>query len=489
MRPLSLVKSIFNRTPVPISLIGQRHLAPGTHHLRFRLFHSRHLHQPLWDAYERPIPLKDRYCLHQLEQDWAQRMPLKGKVVLINVHLTRITLALVTALLKSGAQVEVTVSPELVTHQNALQPLLAAKIPFYASLPEEKKQGYYDIIYDCGAGMKAMIANDGMVELTQTHPRLYQHLTFPVITVDGSKTKVIETGLGTGDSFVRVIHHLARQAITTLALNWKNLLHQNTAHPSLLLTTLLSLVNVDQLFSQNKFMIFGFGKVGKGIASALESAGTPKQNIMVVDISPEAYLEAMKQGYSGLLLESRRPDSIQEIKKILPAMWAVVTATGVEGAISHYFSQSDFDHVPLLANISTGDDFGFRFARERILNHKKPINFMLDYPTEVMYLDAIFTLFLQAGEELLINKTLKKGLNPISSQLDQAVLTAWITHHGDRIWRHRLGKLHTEKLIQHLRQYPTKNSPDLVDWMENQGIFHRSSESKLFPDSSYTPRC
>ncbi len=49
---------------------------------------------------------------------------------LINVHLTRITLALITALLKSGAQVEVTVSGELVTHQNTLQTVLAAQFLF-----------------------------------------------------------------------------------------------------------------------------------------------------------------------------------------------------------------------------------------------------------------------------------------------------------------------------------------------------------------------
>jgi hypothetical protein len=488
MRPLFLDRNTFNSTPVLLSFIGRRHLAQGANNrLRLRSFHSRRLHKPLWEAYEHYIPLKDRYCLHQLEQDWAQRMPLKGKIVLINVHLTRITLALVTALLKSGAQVEVTVSPELVTHQNALQSLLAAKIPFYPTLPDEKKQGYYHIVYDCGAGMKEIIAHDGMVELTQTHPALYQHLTFPVITVDSSKTKVIETGLGTGDSFVRVIHHLVRQSIATLVLNWKNLIHKNIPNQALYLTTLLSLVNVDQLFSQNQFMIFGFGKVGKGIASALESAGTPKKNIFVVDISPEAYMDAIKQGYSGVLLEDRKQETIEKIKKVLPQMWAVVTATGVEGAISRYFSQSDFDRVAILANMSTGDDFGAHFTAGRILNRKKPANFMLDYPTEVMYLEAIFTLFLKAGEELLVNKSLKKGLNAIAPELDQTILADWITHHGDGIWRHQLGQLQTEKLIQYLRQYPIQNSSDLARWMERHGIFHCPSEFKSSPDSQPTP--
>ncbi len=469
----SFIKAIFSRTSFTLP-ISRRPLAQGVSRLSLRPLHT----QPLRDAYEPYIPLKDRHCLHQLETDWAQRQPLKGKIVLINVHLTRITLALITALLKSGAQVEVTVSPELVTHQNALQPLLAAGIPFLPIIPDEKKKHYYDVVYDCGAGMKDLMVNDGMAELTQTHPILYRHLTFPVITVDASKTKVIETGLGTGDSFVRVMHHLVQQSIATLVLGWNHLLHQNVLHHPLYLTTLLNLVNVHQLFLHHSFMIFGFGKVGKGIAGALESAGVPKKNIVVVDISPEAYLEARKQGYSGFLLHANNSESTQKIKSVLPDMWAVVTATGVEGAISRHFSFGDFDRVSWLANMSTGDDFGSDFAADRILNHKKPANFMLDYPTEVMYLDPIFTLFLKAGEELLKNKTLKPGLNRIVSELDQAVLTHWISHHGDSVWRHPAGQVQTEQWIQHLRRHPTSCCQDLANSMQHHGIFHHASNPK-----------
>lgn len=491
MRTVSFARNIINRIPFSSHPIGlRRFIQPAADHFRRHLLHTLSRHQPLRDAYEQHIPLKDRYCLHQLETDWEQRKPLKGKTILVNIHLTRITLALVEALFISGADVEVTVSPELVAHQNALQPLLAARIPFLPVIPDEKKKNYYDLVYDCGAGMKDIIPNLGMVELTHTSPEIYNTMPFPVITVDPSKTKAIETGLGTGDSFVRVIHHLARQSIAALVLNWKAL-NGNSPHHRLYLTTLLSLVQVDNLFSKNKFMIFGFGKVGKGIVSALESAGTPKKNIFVVDISPEAYMEAMKQGYSGLLLNDHTPESIEKIKMILPEMWAVVTATGVEGAISQYFSQSDFDRVAVLANMSTGDDFGPHFMADRILNHKKPANFMLDYPTEVMYLDAILALFLKAGEELLTHQTLKKGLNTIASAMDQAILAEWLSQHGNAVWRHRLGRLKTETFIQHLRQYPAIPLSDLARWVDKQGIFHRGSESKPSPDSQPIPilRC
>ncbi len=370
-----------------------------------------------------------------------------------------------------------------------MQPLLAAQIPFLSSIPEEKKKYYYDVVYNCGAGMKSVLPR-GMVQLTHVSPDIYRTVPFPVITVDSSQTKSIETGLGTGDSFVRVVHHLIQQSVAALVLNWKAW-NENSPHHQLYLTTLLNLVQVDHLFSNNQFMIFGFGKVGKGIASALESAGVQKKNIFVVDISPKAYLEAMKQGYSGLFLNDRDPESIEKIKKILPEMWAVITATGVEGAMSQHFSQNDFDRVVLLANMSTGDDFGLRFTADRILNRKKPVNFMLDYPTEVMYLDPIFALFLKAGEELLIHSTLKNGLNRIDTALDQAVLTEWITKQGGKIWRHQLGRLQTEQFIEQLRQRLTRHSPDLTQWMKTQGIFHHHFGPKQFSDLPLIPtlRC
>lgn len=484
MRALSVVRNTINRTSLSI-LPVRRYRFP--YRSCFRPLHTFSCHQPLWDAYESHIPLKDRYCLHQLEIDWAERKPLKGKVVLVNVHLTRITLALITALLKSGARVEVTVSPELVIHQNALQAVLAAKIPFLQDIPDEKKQGYYNIVFNCGGGMKDIIPR-GMVELTCTSPEIYNKKPFPVITVDSSKTKSIETGLGTGDSFVRVIHHLVQQSIIALVLNWK-LLDVNSPHHSLYLTTLLNLIDVNQLFSKNKFMVFGFGKVGKGIASALENAGVPKKNIFVVDISSEAYMEAMKQGYSSLLLKDRDPESSEKIKKVLLNIWAVVTAMGIEGAISQHFSQSDFDSVAVLANMSTNDDFGSHFSTQRILNGKKLANFILDEPTQVKYLDPIFALFLMAGEELLTNPALKNGLNTISPSLDQAVLTNWLNQQGDSIWTHWSGQTKTETFIQYLRRSSALPLPELTRWVNSQRIFNQTLTPQPSCDLKHKLEC
>ena len=414
-----------------------------------RQFSTSGLSTPLENAYQPHIPRHIRYCLAKLENEWVQHLPLKGRKVLLNLHLTRITLALIDILLKSKAQVEITVLPELVKHDNAQQSLMASGIPFLAEIPEHKKNGYYDIIYDCGAGMRQLIPRLGMVELTQTHPKLYENMHFPVITVDNSLTKSIETGLGTGDSLVRLINQLARQSMTAL-MSQAVLPGSNT--DLLHFPILLSMLSTAQLFSHHQFMIFGYGKVGKGIVNALESAGTPRKNIFIVEASIEIYLHAMKNGYTGLLLnkDSNIHNNVQKIRSILPQIWAVITATGQAGVLSHYFSQSDCDLVPLLINMGTFDEFGANFSPKRILNHKKPANFMLEYPTEVIYLDPIFSLFLQGGEELLVNPTLSKGLNNISPQRDHAVLSDWLAQHDGNIWRHRQDQQETDSLIQNL---------------------------------------
>ena len=125
-------------------------------------------------------------------------------------------------------------------------------------------------------------------------------MNFPVITVDNSLTKSIETGLGTGDSLVRLINRLARQSMTP-CMSQAVLPGSNTRCPSFS-RFCFSMLNTAQLFSHHQFMIFGYGKVGKGIVNALESAGTPRKHIFIVEASTGIYLQAMKNGYQGLLL-------------------------------------------------------------------------------------------------------------------------------------------------------------------------------------------
>ncbi len=141
-------------------------------------------------------------------------------------------------------------------------------------------------------------------------------------------------------------------------------------------------------------------------------------------------------------------------------------------------------------NMGTGDEFGLHFSTERIVNRKKPANFMLDYPTEVIYLDPIFALFLKAGRELLMNRTLKNGLNSISPEIDQAVLQNWITQQGHVVWQHHLGQQQTDNFIRHLRQHAALPLKDLAGWVSKQDIFHSALPPKHSSDHPHSkPHC
>jgi len=437
----------------------------------------------LLNAYQGQINKKELFCLNKLEEEWSKTQPLKDKVILVNVHMTLITLTMIRILLKGGAIVETTASPELVRHENAIQALKEAGICFHdEGLPEDKRRGFYNAIYDCGAQMlrKKVTPKDGVIELTHTDPKLYDNLSYPVITVDSSKTKEIETGFGTGDSLVRLINYLSRQSIAATVMHFagelntlgKTFLEKNSHSNMMHLNMYLAMVSSVNIFQHNQFMIFGYGKVGKGIANALESAGTPKKNIFVVEVSTEAFMSIMENGYNGILnnhLESAK--SLKEIKDHIPKMWAVITATGVEGAVSRHFKEFDFNGVPLLINMGTSDEFGHYFSKKRIVNDKKPANFKLDFPTSVMYLDAIFRLFLEAIEQLFTDTQLHKGLNPVSSKLDRNVLSMWMREHGKNVWQHALGKQETESLLRDLREHSASPCEKLHELFHKFGVF------------------
>ncbi len=435
----------------------------------------------LLSAFQKEIKQEDRFCLTRLEDEWCQSQPFRGKKILVNVHMTLITLTMIRILLNAGGQVEIMLSPELARHDNAMKALEEAGIPFLDPVPEHKEKFYYDIVFDCGAGTKKIIPTIGKTELTYTVPEIYKDIKYPVITVDNSKTKEIETGFGTGDSLVRVLNDLVRKTIATSmmciigALNNLNFgiteLENKESNRLLYLSTFLRMVSTTHIFRHNKFMVFGYGKVGKGIVHALESAGTRKKNIFIVEESAEAFMTAMKAGYTGIF--NKNPENVQKIKEKIPKMWAVITATGVEGAISKNFTQNDFDPFKLLINMGTSDEFGRNFATERILNQKKPANFMLNYPTEVIYLDPIFTIFLQAGKQLMTDPGLVKGLNNFSKKLDIAILGAWMERHGEDVWRHRIGQVETESLLQHLRTNPDSSEQKLYQIFDSRGIFHK----------------
>jgi S-adenosylhomocysteine hydrolase len=399
----------------------------------------------LLEAYETIISSEDRVCASNLEKTWCKTKPLLGKRILVNCHITLSTLITYRLLMIGGAEVEVTASQkkgeELAVQKNVLKKINVAGLIYYpdGKIPYEKAENYYDIVIDCGAGMLDTIIprqGGGMIELTHTNPALYKNITFPVINVDESRTKEIETTYGTGDSIIRLLNHMAQQnfsSVCELIKKTKELSYRirKTFEMHFLL------VGVKQMFVGRKWVVFGYGKVGKGIVNALKSVGVYGEDIIVVDINPDVVLSVSRNGCKFLQLSDSEQD-ITAIKRVLKETQYAITATGVKDTISRYFELDDFKDVPILINMGTPDEFGPKFPADRLLNGVKgPGNFILEYPTSVMYLDPPFTLLAMAASSLMTKKyKFTAGLQKTPKEMDLAVLKTWMQRHKDKVWKH-----------------------------------------------------
>lgn len=419
------------------------------------------------------IKENDKPCLNKIGSTWSKTKPLAGKKVLVNIHMTLITLDMIRIIHEAGAFVETTTSRELSAHENAVSALQAAEIPYYANgeIPEEKRKNYYDIVFDCGAGMFDKVTPKlGMVELTHTDPAIYKKISFPVITVDNSKTKEIETAFGTGDGALRTLNQLAMQCIAHMAkvqyLSFEK--NPNVEFSQSMWRTILAMQDIRQLFNK-KFMLFGYGKVGKGIASALISAKVKKNNICIVEISSNAVMQIRKDGFEAFSLNHE----LNKIKQQLTNnVYAVIMATGVKGALSKYFAENDFKKVFWLMNMGTPDEIGdlllqSELLKGKIVNKGKTANFMLAYPTEIIYLDPIFSLCLAASLQLL-NNSLESKLHNVSNDTDEQILSDWNSYHGNKVWKHTLGQ---KKVTQFLKELQQASFLGLNDVLKKFGLF------------------
>jgi len=304
------------------------------------------------------IPSYEKSCTQSVLREWKDSPPLFQEKILINCHLTTATLLLVELFLFSGAEIKITCTSGLVCHESIKE--LLFNLGIYLPPTEISSLGsdYFDAVIDCGAYLaNSLQPQKAFIELTHVEASQYKNINCSVVSVDNSFIKHLETTYGTGDGFVRAIDQLYTQ---------------NGHH-----------------YQNKTYMVFGYGKVGKGICSCLHSTGVNKRNIIIVEINEEHIIAAQAQGFSAYSLHQ---DKEKIIKLLENSIHCAVTATGVENSISLFFEPSAFANVEYLANMGTYDEWGEAFSEDVILNHKSPLNFILDYPTKIMYLDPIFAL-------------------------------------------------------------------------------------------------
>ena len=99
-----------------------------------------------------------------------------------------------------------------------------------------------------------------------------------------------------------------------------------------------------------------------------------------------------------------------------------ICATGIRGALCGRFDLSILVNGPaLIANMGVEDEFGPEVPAERVLNAKSPLNFVLEEPTHLKYIDPTMALDNYGALEVL-GGALAPGLNRPSKALEEKIL-------------------------------------------------------------------
>lgn len=342
----------------------------------------------LESAWERLDP-SGAPMLKKWMEEARERRPYEGIRIFHNLPLSVETVCKVHALKVAGADVVVACTDFLIpaSFDAALEMLEEAGIEVRPGKEIEKEE--FDYFLDCCAELAEKSApKRGVVELTRTGALIYEDLEpeVPILSVDDSCLKALETFYGTGDGFLRAFTELTGEDVKT-----------------------------------HHFLLVGYGKVGQGVAYSLQQAGAL---VSVADASRSALKKAQEEGFS-----------IGEANQLVDQATVVVTATGLPGVLQQVFHDADQQlGGKILANIGADDEIGEGFAHSRILANRMPINFALEYPTIMRYLDPSF-LAHNLGIQLIEEGGLEKRFHSFPQELDHQIVEEWSRLHGESVER------------------------------------------------------
>jgi len=241
-----------------------------------------------------------------------------------------------------------------------------------------------DILLDCCAELKSVKSAKAISELTRTGVNIYEKesLTRPVLSVDDSRVKALETFYGTSDGFIRAYKEFVSPEVRG-----------------------------------KSFLLFGFGKVGKGILRGLLEQGA---HCTIVDVSEDAL------GFPfGAEAKRVLTSEIGSIGSLLRGHDVLITATGRDNFLSETpWAQDILSSGIKLMNMGAADEFGPLFGECDVVNGKRPINFQLKRPTLLKYLDPVFYAH-NSVVALCHDGKLKPGLQPLPKDLDNWLVKEW----------------------------------------------------------------
>ena len=319
------------------------------------------------------FPPEERPVLTEQLNEWRDSQPFEGAELLVATPVFMNTLVTHAVLESAGAELTIGVSAELPRDPQALEVIRKAGIDIVE--PTSVPPRSYDVVVDCAAQFRNTSARYGYVELTRSGASHYVSARQPVVLVDASPIKRIETSLGTGDGFVRGLAHYGHTDLTGKVI-----------------------------------AVFGGGKVGQGIAISCHRRGA---EVLIIDDPNAVTLPP------NVALVDR--DDSTEVSHQIERAWCIVTATGEPAALDPW-AQTLTASNALLANMGVADEFGARVPAERLLNRKAPLNFVLHEPTRLRYLDPVLALVNASALHVLRGEA-KPGMNPPPADIEAEILS------------------------------------------------------------------
>jgi adenosylhomocysteinase len=377
------------------------------------------------DAYEK----REYPALSAFFAEWSGTRPFRALRVLVATPVFRNTLLEYRALIAGGADLVVGVAglgsgadafnagAEMPCDPGIVEVLRGNGIPVIG-LQEalemearcaESGDCAFDLILDCAGQFSACHPRFGFVELTRSGVQFYEKCEHPVYVADSGVVKRIETCLGTGEGYVRALAQLGYDFCLDSGRDGSLDAGRDT----------LDSGTDGAASGGKKFIVFGSGKVGQGIVLQLLRSGADVHVVTDCSRGANPFLDA-----NGVPVTDC--NDLDAVASLVRGADFVVTATGVKGALDRpQVVEALLASGAVLANMGVEDEYGPNVPASRVLAEKKPLNFILEEPTHLKYIDASLALHAALGELLVREATANKNAGPQDppSELEQRILS------------------------------------------------------------------
>ena len=344
-------------------------------------------------------------ALDSLSAEWRLSRPFEGLRVLVATPIFRNTLLEYRALLAGGAELvagraggeggtSMPCDAKIVDlrRESGIPLLTPAEV-----LAGESEGAFFDLILDCAGQFSACHPRHGFVELTRSGVQFFEKSSLPVYVADSGIVKRIETCLGTGEGYFRALEQLG----------FAEGAPEGGTPPA------------------TRLLVFGSGKVGSGIALQGVRRGC------AVTVATDTQRAGGANDFSQVL--SQNGVAVLDFRDYAAVSSAiaesrlVVTATGVKGALDHpQIVEALLASDAVLANMGVEDEYGPGVPAARVLAEKKPLNFILEEPTHLKYIDASLALHVALGELLVRGTQKETGPMDPPSELEQKIIMVTI---------------------------------------------------------------